>query len=198
MSDKTDKTTNTEAEQGKEQKEEKEQNHHPAPEPEPYSIHTPDLPDGWEMKMSRNHGKPYYINTYKGTTQWDYPTEPAEKPDNADEMIFEVRAAHILVKHAGSRRPSSWREEVITRTKEEAVELIEEYQQRIGLGQNTFEEIASEFSDCASAKNGGDLGKFKRGIMQKPFEEAAFALEVGGISGPVESDSGIHLIKRIA
>jgi peptidyl-prolyl cis-trans isomerase NIMA-interacting 1 len=37
----------------------------------------------------------------------------------------EVRASHILSKHRGSRRPSSWREENITRTKEEALAIIE-------------------------------------------------------------------------
>ena len=38
-------------------------------------------------------------------------------------------------------------------------------------GQRTFEELASEVSDCSSAKRGGDLGKFGRGQMQRPFEE---------------------------
>ena len=45
-------------------------------------------------------------------------------------------------------------------------------------GQRTFEELASEVSDCSSAKRGGDLGKFGRGQMQRPFEEASFALKV--------------------
>ena len=38
-------------------------------------------------------------------------------------------------------------------------------------GQRTFDELASEVSDCSSAKRGGDLGKFGRGQMQRPFEE---------------------------
>lgn len=63
--------------------------------------------------------------------------------------------------------------------------------------ESLFRQIALEESDCSSAKNGGDLGMFGRGQMQKPFEDAAFALAVGGISGIVDTDSGIHVILRI-
>jgi NIMA-interacting peptidyl-prolyl cis-trans isomerase 1 len=44
----------------------------------------------------------------------------------------------------------------------------------------------------------GDLGFFGPGQMQKPFEEASFALAVGGLSGIVDTDSGIHVILRVA
>ena len=40
-------------------------------------------------------------------------------------VCLQVRASHILVKHRESRRPSSWKEEKITRTKEEALEILE-------------------------------------------------------------------------
>jgi NIMA-interacting peptidyl-prolyl cis-trans isomerase 1 len=52
-------------------------------------------------------------------------------------------------------------------------------------------------SDCGSAEKGGDLGLFARGQMQKPFEDASFGLGVGGLSGIVDSDSGIHVILRV-
>ncbi len=61
-----------------------------------------------------------------------------------------------------------------------------------------FEEIAKEESDCSSAKRGGDLGKFGKGKMTPPFEAAAFALKVGQVSELVESDSGVHVILRVA
>jgi NIMA-interacting peptidyl-prolyl cis-trans isomerase 1 len=56
--------------------------------------------------------------------------------------------------------------------------------------------LAKKFSDCSSARVGGDLGSFGRGKMQKAFEDAAFSLKVGELSKPVVSDSGIHLILR--
>ena len=44
---------------------------------------------------------------------------------------------------------------------------------------------------------GGDLGSVGRGLFQPPFEEAAFALEVGALSEPVETVYGFHLIERL-
>ena len=70
------------------------------------------------------------------------------------------------MKHIGSRRPSSWREENITRSKEEARELLKGYKMKIQSGEATLEELAKEHSDCSSARKGGDLGFFTRGAMQ--------------------------------
>lgn len=72
------------------------------------------------------------------------------------------------------------------------------YREQIVSGKATFAELASKYSDCSSAKRGGDLGPFSRGAMQKPFEQAAFALKVGELSSPVHTDSGIHIIQRTA
>ncbi|XP_074593340.1 putative peptidyl-prolyl cis-trans isomerase dodo [Brevipalpus obovatus] len=150
-----------------------------------------ELPKGWEKRQSRSTGQVYYLNMYTKESQWEKPTCDASTKD--DEKI---RCSHLLVKHTGSRRPSSWREETITRSKEEARELVQQYREMIVSEQKTIEELATEFSDCSSAKKKGDLGYFTKGAMQKAFEEAAFQLQVGEISDLVESDSGVHIIKR--
>eukprot|EP00835_Amoeboradix_gromovi_P006014 NODE_638_length_5673_cov_0.212953.p4 type:complete len:149 gc:universal NODE_638_length_5673_cov_0.212953:731-285(-) len=144
-----------------------------------------DLPPNWEAKFSKSKERVYYFNTKTKESSW-------ERPDNNS-----VRVLHILIKHKDSRRPSSWKEEVITRTEEEAQEILENIAELIKNGSN-FEEIAKVESDCSSAKRGGDLGPFTKGQMQKPFEETSFSLQVGSVSGVVKTDSGLHLIKRIA
>ena len=46
-----------------------------------------------------------------------------------------------------------------------------------------------------AAQSGGDLGYFKRGVMVKPFGDAVFAMQVGEISNPVQTQFGWHIIK---
>jgi len=111
--------------------------------------------------------------------------------------LREVRCRHLLVKHKDSRNPSSWKQNKITRSKEEAKKIMKGYLKEILCGDKEFEELATTESDCSSAKRGGDLGKFGRNKMQKAFEDASFALEVGEMSSIVETDSGIHIIQRI-
>lgn len=60
-----------------------------------------------------------------------------------------------------------------------------------------FEELAKKFSKCPSARQGGDLGHFRRGQMVEAFEEAAFALKSGETSRPVRTRFGYHLIQRL-
>mmetsp|Transcript_1199 Transcript_1199/g.2880 ORF Transcript_1199/g.2880 Transcript_1199/m.2880 type:complete len:251 (+) Transcript_1199:133-885(+) len=112
--------------------------------------------------------------------------------------IMHVRASHLLVKHRDSRRPSSWKEPTVTRTQEEALQMIQTFRERIVSGQVDFATLASTESHCSSAQRGGDLGKFGPGQMQKQFEDATYALQVGELSQPVFSDSGVHLILRTA
>jgi len=58
-----------------------------------------------------------------------------------------------------------------------------------------FAGLAKQHSDCPSAQRGGELGAFTRGRMAPEFEQAAFSLEPGVISEPVETKFGFHLIR---
>lgn len=96
-----------------------------------------------------------------------------------------VRASHILI---------SVPENATDKEKKEAKKKAESILKDLKKGEN-FEEVAKEKSDCPSKKNGGDLGYFTRGQMVKPFEDAAFSLETGQLSGIVETKFGYHIIK---
>jgi len=60
---------------------------------------------------------------------------------------------------------------------------------------SSFEDVAAQYSDDASAARGGDLGWIGRGMMVPEFEEAVFALAIGEISGVVPSRFGFHIIR---
>lgn len=62
---------------------------------------------------------------------------------------------------------------------EEALAKIQQFHQQLTSGQADFKTLASQESHCSSAKRGGDLGDFGPGQMQKPFEDATYALKVG-------------------
>ncbi|MBI3273065.1 MAG: peptidylprolyl isomerase [Planctomycetes bacterium] len=102
-----------------------------------------------------------------------------------------VQVSHILVTYKGATdAPNS-----VTRSREEARARAEELARRLQCGED-FAGLAREFSDCPTGSQGGDLGALREGQMTLPFEQAAFALEVGQVSGVVETQFGFHLIRR--
>lgn len=161
----------------------------------------------WVQQNSRSHpGFFYYYNTETGASQWEKPVTSTPSLPSLSSALpsslsssggpSRIRASHILVKHRDVRNPQSWNKAPVTRTKEEAMEKLQRIRGKITDGATNFPELAAEFSDCSSSRKGGDLDFFERRQMQKPFEDAAFALQVGQLSDIVETNSGYHIILR--
>eukprot|EP01127_Copromyxa_protea_P004876 TRINITY_DN146_c0_g1_i4.p1 TRINITY_DN146_c0_g1~~TRINITY_DN146_c0_g1_i4.p1 ORF type:complete len:140 (-),score=31.28 TRINITY_DN146_c0_g1_i4:70-465(-) len=89
-------------------------------------------------------------------------------------MSGQLRASHILIKHEGSRRLSSWKdpmgERIRETTKEEAVNQLLALRKEIDGKADKFEEVAKDVSDCGSAQDGGDLGWFGPGEMYENWK----------------------------
>ena len=87
-----------------------------------------------------------------------YHTANLQQGGNANQSLDgKIRCAHLLVKHRDSRRPASWREAKITRSKDEATTIIQGHEQRIKSGATSLGDLATTESDCSSARKRGDL-----------------------------------------
>lgn len=91
---------------------------------------------------------------------------------------------------------------ILLRTSEQlnerqAAERLADYRRRVQAGQARFEDLAREFSQDGSAKEGGDLGWAGPGQYVPEFEEALNQLQPGEISQPLVSRFGVHLIKLV-
>ncbi len=100
--------------------------------------------------MSFFLGQAYYLNLHTKESQWHCPTKPAQRSGSSSSGgPSTIQASHILVKHRDSRRPSSWREENITRSKDEALTVLRGYRDAIRGDEASFAELATKFSDCS-------------------------------------------------
>lgn len=97
-----------------------------------------------------------------------------------------VKVSHILVKIA----PGS---SMVAKTAK--LEKARRIKNRLDGGADFYELARKESEDVESAPRGGDLGFILRGWMPRPFEDAAFSLQVGRVSDPVQSDFGYHIIR---
>lgn len=100
------------------------------------------------------------------------------------------RASHILIK---ADKDATSAEQAAAKAKAEEILALVRKQP------GNFAELAKQYSqDEGSAQKGGDLDYFGKGMMVKPFEDAAFTLKQGEISGLVKSDFGYHIIHLTA
>jgi peptidyl-prolyl cis-trans isomerase SurA len=97
--------------------------------------------------------------------------------------VTQTRARHVLLRTSPQLNA------------ETAARRLAEYRAQIEGGGKTFEDIARQFSEDGSAASGGDLGWSSPGVMVPEFEAAMNELAVGGLSAPVVSRFGVHLIQ---
>ena len=108
--------------------------------------------------------------------------------ENPDQFVQpeSISASHILIK---------FDPEDTDEVKAEKKARLEKIRADIIAGTVSFEDAATENSDCPSAAKGGALGSFGKGRMVPEFEVAAFSQEIGEVGPIVETQYGYHIIK---
>lgn len=165
----------------------------PAPERNRFSCDPETARDLWSDAKSDNDciGYQAFIEACPGAPQARYATARIERlgcdaaaaaaaasaVDRAQDAPAEISARHLLVETEAEARAIR-------------VELMR------SPSESAFARAAERYSIGPSAKTGGALGRFGRGMMVKPFEEAVFALAVGEISQPIQTQFGWHLAMR--
>jgi peptidyl-prolyl cis-trans isomerase SurA len=108
-----------------------------------------------------------------------------ERREGSGFQMTQTRARHVLLRTSAQL------------SAQDAVRRLEEVRRQIEAGQRRFEDVAREISEDGSAPSGGDLGWASPGGFVPEFEEAMNRLAPGGISPPVVSRFGVHLIQVI-
>jgi peptidyl-prolyl cis-trans isomerase C len=139
------------------------------------------------LPYKKNLSIKYFLNNYMPE---EHPVSGKVLKDeyNKKKEFFkkdgQVHARHILIRTGSGKRSDKEAESKIT--------VISKELKPDG---SNFAELAKKYSECPSAKDGGDLNYFSRGQMVKPFEDAAFTLKKGEVTAkPVKTSFGYHLI----
>ncbi len=111
-----------------------------------------------------------------------------EKNKRQFEAPAAVKARHILIRPDAKAADKD-------KAKADAKAKAEEVLKKVKSGAD-FPALAKQVSqDPGSAKQGGELGWFQKGVMIKAFEDAAFALNKNEVSGVIETEFGFHVLK---
>jgi peptidyl-prolyl cis-trans isomerase SurA len=106
-----------------------------------------------------------------------------ERREGSAFRVTQTRARHVLLRTSAQF------------STQDAARRLEELRRQIEAGQRRFEDVAREVSEDGSAASGGDLGWVSPGGFVPEFEEAMNRLSPGGLSPPVASRFGVHLIQ---
>ncbi len=79
---------------------------------------------------------------------------------------------------------------ILVETEAECLDLKQQIE-----GGADFAELARNHSSCPSARQGGDLGSFGRGMMVPEFDSVVFTADVNKVEGPVKTQFGYHLLE---
>jgi len=144
---------------------------------------TPYTADAYQTQLSDYLG---YIDNYASVTE-------STLRKMIETELIRNKIMEALTADLEAEEEQVWARHILVAEEEEAQQAIE----RLEAGED-FAALAEELStDTGSGAQGGDLGWFGRGQMVSEFEEAAFGLEFGEVSAPVQSQFGWHIIQLL-
>jgi len=142
--------------------------------PQPFVEATRDLKDGGVTDVLRSAAGFHIVKVLE-----------KRQIGTAGAKVTQSHARHILLRPAANL------------TEAQARERLADYKRRVQAGQADFAQLAKEFSQDASARNGGDLGWSSPGMFVPEFEEVLNNLQPGQVADPIVSRFGVHLIQLL-
>lgn len=119
--------------------------------------------------------------------------EPRAKAEADSKAAYPMaRLRHVLIEYKGARGAGP----AVTRDKAQASARATELRARLAAAPADFARIARDESDCPSARDGGELGRYTLGELEPHIEVTLFILEPGQVSEVVESPFGYHILLR--
>ncbi len=150
---------------------------------------------GYKDSVMQSNRYKFYMMRMEGQAFFNHYVKEALVPEKDVKNYFEkqkelIDVAHVLIGFKGSRIPHN-------RSKEEALALAQKISRQAQAGKN-FRVLTTKYSDDPSVKkNYGEIGAFSWGELAPSFQDTAFAMQAGQISGPVLTVFGYHVIKLL-